>query len=1123
MTETEQLQVSQQDILDGWALWARATGYLPSLAFQQACRHDLFGHLEQGPTDAAGLAERAGLDPEAVGLLLECLAAMELVEPWEGGYRNCPAASKMLVHGKPLCQLGIFAHSQVTGATLERAELALKQGHLGAPAIPPGHLEDMMTAMHDAALLAVGRVLPWMQGDRLLDLGGGAGNYSLAFCQSSPDRKAVLLDLPEVAGALTPRVCEARLSERLEVRAQDVRQGDLGQGYTTALVSNLLHYLQSDELEPFLRRVADSLAPGGRLLVRDVVRGDAGTGPLIPALLALRLLTTAPGRGHTLGQVLRAIASSGLSLERVQDLAPEPATLVVARKGSVPACSPPSPRLSPALRPRRYSLQLEIDPEKDDFLGCVEIELEAFESFPHILLHARDLEVDGTTRIDPDLIRVDQLVAPGRSRLRLSYRGKVSRRLRGLYSSQTEEGKKLLVTQGEPNYARLFYPCFDEPAFKATFELTVQIPEGLTAVSNAPEVHREKAGPGRERVRFAATPPMSCYLLALVVGDLEASPPLKVDGVTVRIYATPGKSRLVEYALQVAGRALLDYREYFGCPYPLTKLDLVGVPDFGSGAMENLGCVIFRETNLLAREETSTRDQLMELSLTVTHEIAHQWFGDLVTMFWWDDLWLNEAFATWMMVRAVARQQPDWDCWTWFGGARQRAQELDALESTRPIYAPVESPEQMAEMFDVITYNKGAAVLKMLEEFLGPEVFRRGVAAYIQRHQFANATGADLWEALEEISGQPVRQIMDAWLTRPGYPLVTARREGGELVLRQERFLYSGSRPGTWPIPLVYRVGGEERRLLLCEPEQRVQAPEGPVLLNAGAFGYLRAEPGEVPDPAALSVSERIGLLRDAWALVLSGHWEVERFFELAAAWIPEERNTDVWEAFLDECRDLWRFQWSELPKRLSPLWPRTPCEPDEQRLRARVLAARATLAGDDSQLGWARDFVARPQEKELFQAALQIVSWHGDAGDYARIFSLWQETDEPTVQRQLMLALAGFRPPELVRRCLEQILNAGVRPQDGGHLLLAACKNPAAADTVWSFVRARWEELIAVLPMQGMRLFLQGVPFLVLPERAEEMKRFLTERPVEGGRRQLTQSLECLDIALRLRARLER
>lgn len=320
--------MTEQDIQDGWRIRLLTLGHLPTLAFHSACEHDLFSRLEEGPATPAELAARAGLNSEAVGLLLEALAALELVECQAGTYRNRPLSSRFLVRGQALCHLDIVAHSQVTPATLERSERALREGHLGAPAIPPGHIEQMMAAMRDGALLTAERLVrlvPALPQERLLDLGGGEGSYCRAYLASRPGMTATLFDLPPVAERVVP-------ASRLEVRAGDMRTDDLGGPYTLVLLSNVLHYLGEGELSPLMARVAGCLEPGGRVVIHDTLRGDAGDGPLFPSLLALRFLTTAPGRGHRQGEVLDALRGAGFGSLECTDLAPEPASLILATR-----------------------------------------------------------------------------------------------------------------------------------------------------------------------------------------------------------------------------------------------------------------------------------------------------------------------------------------------------------------------------------------------------------------------------------------------------------------------------------------------------------------------------------------------------------------------------------------------------------------------------------------------------------------------------------------------------------------------------------------------------------------------------------------------------------------------
>ena len=369
----------------------------------------------------------------------------------------------------------------------------------------------------------------------------------------------------------------------------------------------------------------------------------------------------------------------------------------------------------------------------------------------------------------------------------------------------------LATTQMESTDARRAFPCFDEPEFKATFEVTLIVDEGLNAYSNSPVAEEIPEPDGRRQVHFAPTMVMSTYLVAFIVGPLEHTDPVDVGGVPLRVVHPPGKGHLTAFALDVGAHALRFFTDYFGIPYPGDKLDMVAIPDFAAGAMENLGCVTYRESALLVDPATAARVELERVADVVCHEIAHMWFGDLVTMKWWNGIWLNEAFATFMEVLAVDAYEPEWQRWVSFGVEREAAMAVDGLHSTRPVEFPVGRPEEAEGMFDVLTYQKGGSVLRMLEQFIGPDVFREGIHDYLVTHAYSNTETADLWNALERSSGRPVATIMDTWINQGGYPLMTVG-EGGAVA--QQPFSYSGSPGGAigsrWQIPIMYRSLGSD-------------------------------------------------------------------------------------------------------------------------------------------------------------------------------------------------------------------------------------------------------------------------------------------------------------------------
>ena len=547
-------------------------------------------------------------------------------------------------------------------------------------------------------------------------------------------------------------------------------------------------------------------------------------------------------------------------------------------------------RLPTTVVPSRYDLRLEPDLDKATFSGEETVTVEVREPVTEIVLNAAELRiesavmedasgalVEGSVALDEPAERARILfpapIAPGPWRLRLRFTGILNDRLHGFYRSSYKDAAgvahTIAATQFEATDARRAFPCWDEPAAKAVFGVTLVVPEGLAAISNTAVVSESPAGPGRRAVTFADSIRMSTYLVAFVVGELEATPPVMVGKTPLRIWCVPGKTHLARVAQQIGAFSLEFFEQYYGLPYPGDKLDLLAIPDFAAGAMENLGAVTFRETALLVDEAAASHTEIERVADVVAHEVAHMWFGDLVTMLWWNGIWLNEAFATFMELLAVDAWKPEWKRWVTFGVSRAAAMGVDGLVNTRPIEFEVKAPKDCEAMFDLLTYEKGASVLRMLEQHIGPDVFRDGVRLYLERHQFGNAETTDLWKALGDASRQPIPEVMDGWIFHPGYPLVRVEADGQGLRLSQRRFTYLGEdAAGRWRIPIVLRAwvkrGIIEKHVLLDGDDLLVPLPAAPewAIVNAGGHGfyrvgYARAPPEEALGRLAAAVAHR--------------------------------------------------------------------------------------------------------------------------------------------------------------------------------------------------------------------------------------------------------------------------
>jgi puromycin-sensitive aminopeptidase len=830
-------------------------------------------------------------------------------------------------------------------------------------------------------------------------------------------------------------------------------------------------------------------------------------------------------------------------------------------------------RLPTDVRPSDYHLHLEPDLDAGRFRGEVRIDLRLERPRTEVVLHAADMaiehaaaEVDGAVvplrarldrRDETVTLRAARPLPAGPVALRLRFAGALNAHLRGLYAASSG-GARYAFTQCEAADARRILPCFDEPAFKARFHVTVTAAAGDTVIANAPVAREQPLPGGRRAVHFEATPPLSTYLLALAVGPLESSEPRHVGSTLVRLWHVPGKGHLTAFGLEAAVQALDRLERYFGIPYPYAKLDLVAVPDFEAGAMENAGAVFFRETLLLLDPETVSLPERKRAAEVIAHELAHMWYGDLVTMAWWDDLWLNEAFATWMAYRVVNDWKPEWRMWQGFEHDRAGALGLDALASTHPIYAPVRSVAEATENFDVITYEKGAAVVRMLEHYIGPETFRDGVRRYMECHREANAVAADLWHALGQASGADVARLAKAWIGQAGFPLVTLARNGRALRVRQERFFADPRVPATkrrrrWPVPLVVRLDGSHRlaRALVAKASDTIALPApAPAWFfgNAAAGGFYRVRHDPTTQAALytalaeLDAVERLALAGDQWALVRADRASVESFLDLADA-LGDEPDHDVLDgvagalATLDEqvvepdspAQGALRA-W--IARRFGPAlsalgWDPAPDEPDEVRLRrAALLRLVGGVAEDPAVLAESRRrlevYLADRSslEPNLADTVVALAARLGDPVLYERYRAVAADARTPQEQRRFLLNLASFRQRESVERTLAVLLTAEIPTQDVAFLLMRMFGNPKGREEAWRFLRRRWALLRKRIPPLMLARLVEATPALRSPRHASEVRAFFRTHPLPEAARALRQALERFRLNAELRRR---
>jgi puromycin-sensitive aminopeptidase len=828
-------------------------------------------------------------------------------------------------------------------------------------------------------------------------------------------------------------------------------------------------------------------------------------------------------------------------------------------------------RLPKNVTPNRYEIRLAPDLENFTFAGEERVTITVNEPSREIVLNALELEIDSvaaersgrsikaTAELEPERERAHlkfaESLEPGEWILRISFRGILNDKLHGFYRSEYKDadGKthRVATTQFESTDARRALPCWDEPELKARFKITLVVPQDLTAISNGGEESSRPIGGGKKEVVFRETIAMSTYLVALIVGRFEATAPADA-GTPLRIVHVPGKSKLAAYAREIGGFSLKFFADYYGLKYPGDKLDLIAIPDFASGAMENLGAITFRETALLVDQDAASRAELERVADVVSHENAHMWFGDLVTMRWWNGIWLNEAFATFMEMLAVDAFRPQWRRWESFSVSRAAAMAVDGLRSTRSIEYEVRSPEECRAMFDVLTYEKGAAVLRQLEQFLGAGRFRDGIALYLRKHQFANTETHDLWDALEESSREPVRAMMDSWIFQPGFPILDASLadDGRTLRLKQRRFFYlPEDNDQSWHVPVMVRAASDTgpvtRKVLMTARETAVDlgAKAKWALLNEGGHGFYRVHYAPALREALtrnlgdLRPVERFALVSDTWAATVAGMGPLGEFIAMARLFTAET-DINVWRAIIgafgyldmivsDGDRPALAAAVRAIvgPAAARAGWEAKTGESElERQLRGLLIGALGTL-GDDPEVQrrasevYAR-FEASPAraDHDLVPALVSVLAHCGDAKRYTVFKDKFRAACTPQEEQRYLFSLAGFRERELLKGTMTMTLDGQVRTQNAPYLMHSLLLNTDCRYEAWDFVRANWSEMIRKYPDSALPRMCEAV--VALLDREDEVKKFFAEHRVRLGAKIIDQHLERLSVAVAFRKR---
>eukprot|EP00930_Biecheleria_cincta_P105887 TRINITY_DN9895_c0_g1_i3.p1 TRINITY_DN9895_c0_g1~~TRINITY_DN9895_c0_g1_i3.p1 ORF type:complete len:886 (-),score=194.02 TRINITY_DN9895_c0_g1_i3:264-2921(-) len=815
--------------------------------------------------------------------------------------------------------------------------------------------------------------------------------------------------------------------------------------------------------------------------------------------------------------------------------------------------------------PEKYDLTLEPDLEQSTFEGTVKITVDVQVATETVMLHAKELVISSakfTASGSKSAMKADEIslkikdttvtlgfidVLPvGKGELEISFRGILNDQMAGFYRSQYTDSKGvkryMATTQFEAIDARRCFPCWDEPARKAVFEVTMIFPANLTSIANMPQSRAETRQDGKRVETYMPTPKMSTYLLAFCVGEFEFISGQSKHGTIARIFACPGNIPRCEFALKCCTKALDFYNDFFEIPYPLPKVDMIAIPDFSAGAMENWGLITYREVALLCDESTVSATQKQRICSVIAHELAHQWFGNLVTMQWWDDLWLNEGFANWMQTFCSDKLFPEWQLWeAYVGMEQQRALQLDALRSSHPIQVPIKKAEEVEEVFDAISYCKGGSVVRMIYAVLGEKHFQDGLKLYFKRHQYGNTETTDLWRAWSEVSGKPIDVMMSSWTEQMGFPVLKILNDPlstDEVELQQSWFLADGSTMAgdeskTWFCPILIGSDKAQAPVSFLEPSSKTgKISCGGISKNAAwlKVNFGQHVPVRVLYPesmlsqfaagiANVPAEDRIGLLSDAFALCKAGLQDATSLVKLLQGFRQEE-NDKVWSELSTVLAGLHKVILQGLEpevaeafvqfagKLVSPAfqkigWEGTAADDDNRKLLRNVLVSTLSkfCYKDPTVVGEAmkkfKAFVAAPNDSSVLSAdirpaVLAIAIQQGSEEVFNQTIAAHDAVSDGAVRNHIYAALGKCPTPELRRKALEMCLTDKVRSQDLYHIPMSmAVSGREAADDVFTWIQSSYTEIYGRIGTGSMMLFqhfvrISGAGFVTTEQAAK-------------------------------------
>jgi len=819
-------------------------------------------------------------------------------------------------------------------------------------------------------------------------------------------------------------------------------------------------------------------------------------------------------------------------------------------------------RLPKSTYPNRYEIELDVDLDNFSYTGAQKVDLNVVEATNNIVLNSVGIEVTKakiqTTKQDIPLkvnyIEEDEKIvfesqetlSEGVYELYLEFNSEITNDLKGFYKSSymSEDGEKkwIATTQFEPTAARSAFPCWDEPEYKAIFSMTIITDEKYLRVSNEMVVEEEKVENNKLRTKFADSMKMSSYLVAFVIGDLEATVVGKSKTTDIRIIHRPGFSHQTSYAGTAAIKLLDFFEDYYKIPYPGTKLDLIAIPDFAMGAMENVGAVTFRENLLLFDKDKATRSELDRSITVIAHELAHMWFGDLVTMKWWDGIWLNEAFASLMEVIASYNTYPEFKQWNAMNMSRTAGFSIDSLENSRPVEFDVETPDQAEEMFDVLTYEKGSTVLRMFQMFIGEEAFQNGVEAYLNKFKFENTNSSDLWDALSEASNQPLNKILPFWIREKGYPFLQVDCSNNSLTIKQKPFLLKNvetDKNNIKPVPVQIKFldTGNEEKFLLDEAERVIDLKNlGEVPhINSGGWGFFHTFYDDevfeniLANFDKLNDLEKYRLLEDKWMQFKKAPTDIKDFYKFLM-FFKKEKDEDIWiymssiiatlanlfesnnsDSFKAFVRDLTDELHNELGFEV-----KKDEELEIKEVRDTINKLRAKNLDDDSFIKKFSDIFKENKMESIsegtFFSSILFISALDETNKIEIFLEKFENAESPQMQGRYRAVLGQVRDQNASKKIVEFMLDGRIRGADCPYILASMITNKYIGKKSWKVIKENFNDLLSVMPDWTASRILDALPAIYDEEFAGDIKNFIKKNPLPSSEKLAAQKLERLE-----------